>query len=69
MPVSEAIQLGRLTEHSLARLNDDIARQQATIADLRASGHETKDAERQLQAMLADFKFFKKMRDRRSPNI
>ena len=69
MPVSEAIQLRRHAANSLSRLEDDITRQQATIASLAASGHVTRDAATHLEAMLAECRYFKKLRDRRSPDI
>ena len=49
MPVSEAIQLRRHAAKSLSRLEDDITRQQATIASLAASGHVTEMRQRTLK--------------------
>ena len=69
MPVSHAIRLRRYEANSLSRLESDIERQSEAIAKLIAEGHETKDALRTLEAMIADCRFFKKLRDRRSPDI
>jgi len=69
MPIPDAIQLSRYEASSLARLEGEIVRQRQTIAKLNAAGHETKDAVRSLEAMVADCRFFKKLRDRRSPAI